>query len=61
MAQLRCIETKDGDTWSSVSREFGDWLKERNLTENFGWSEGDILTVEEASSFFCFSFPDHHG
>lgn len=60
MAQSRYIEIKSGDTWSSVSKEFGDWLKERNLTENIGWSEGDILTVDEAISFFSFNFPDRH-
>lgn len=61
MAQSRYIEIKDGDTWASVSKEFGDWLKERNLTEGFGWSEGDTFAIDEAISFFCLNFPDHHG
>ncbi|MGF1723349.1 hypothetical protein [Photobacterium nomapromontoriensis] len=61
MAQSRYIEIKDGDTWASLAKEFGAWLKERNLTEGFGWSEGDALTINESISFFCFSFPDRYG
>ncbi|MGO2007707.1 hypothetical protein [Vreelandella alkaliphila] len=61
MAQSRYIEIKIGDTWASVSKEFGDWLKERNLTENFGWNEGVTFAIDEAIFFFCFNFPDRHG
>lgn len=61
MSQSRYIEIKDGDTWSSLAKEFGVWLKERNLTEDFGWSEGDALVIDESVSFFCFIFPDRHG
>lgn len=61
MAQSRYIEIRDGDTWASVSKEFGVWLKERNLVEGFGWSEGDTLAIDKAISLFCFNFPDHHG
>ncbi|MGY8810567.1 MAG: hypothetical protein ACKVK5_05990 [Pseudomonadales bacterium] len=61
MAQSRYIAMKDGDTWESVSKFFKDWLTERGLTDSFGWIEGDILTVNEDISFFCFSFPERHG
>lgn len=55
------MEIRDGDTWLSVSEEFGDWLKERGIAAGFGWSEGDILIINEGTSFFCFNFPDRHG
>ena len=61
MAQSRYIEIKEGDTWASLAKKFGAWLKERNLTDGFGWSEGDALVIDESISFFCFSFPDRHG
>lgn len=61
MAQSRYIEIKDGDTWASLAKKYGAWLKERNLSEGFGWSEGDTLVIDESISFFCFCFPDRHG
>ena len=61
MAQSKYIEARDGDTWASVSGEFGDWLIERNLDKDFGWSKGDVLTINKELSLFCFDFPDRHG
>ena len=61
MAQSRYIEIRAGDTWISVSTEFGNWLKERKQAEDFGWSEGDTLEINESLKLFCFQFPDKHG
>lgn len=61
MAQPRYIEIYGGDTWKSVSVLFKNWLTENGLTEDFGWSEGDILEINDDLAFYCFNIPDHHG
>ena len=61
MAKARYIEKLDGDTWESVSTLFSCWLKSNHLTEDFGWSEGDTLTIAGDMLLICFLFPEKHG
>jgi bifunctional DNA-binding transcriptional regulator/antitoxin component of YhaV-PrlF toxin-antitoxin module len=61
MAQPRYIEKLDGDTWKSVSALFAAWLNENDLAENFGWSEGDTLKIDDGTELLCMYFPDRHG
>lgn len=55
------IESKNGDTWRSVSNHFGQWVQEHAAHKSFGWSEGDTVKVNEEIELLCFVFPEHHG
>lgn len=61
MARRWYIESKNGDTWRSVSDDFGQWVEKHAAPKNFGWSEGDTVKVNEQIELFCFAFPEHHG
>ena len=60
MAQSRFIEFKDKESWISISRQFGDWLKTSKMGDGIGWSEGNQLILNDSIKFYCFDFPDRH-
>ena len=61
MVQSRYIQFFAGESWIKVSKLFGQWLKENNKGHGIGWSEGNILEVNENTKLYCFDIPDHHG
>lgn len=60
MAQSRYIQFFEGESWIKVSKMFGQWLKDNDKGHGIGWSEGEILEVNENTKLYCLDIPDHH-
>jgi len=54
------IEAKEGESWRQVSRQFGGWLPDSAGLRDFGWHEGDPVSVDKRK-LYCFDFPDRYG
>lgn len=54
------IESREGETWSAVSKLFGNWLEVNTNLSSFGYSEGDSFCLVE-QTFLSFCFPEKHG
>ena len=61
MAQGRYIQFFEGESWRNVSELFGQWLRDNDKGHGIGWSEGDILKVNENIKLYCLRIPDKHG
>jgi hypothetical protein len=61
MAVSRYIEIKASETWATVSEQFGAWVLENDHAKNFGWSEGDPISLENGIVMACFKIPDRQG
>lgn len=54
------IEAKEGESWRELSRQFGDSIPNPKDLGNFGWHEGDTVSID-GRMLYCFDFPDQYG